>query len=58
VVPDLTFRQSLLAMRSEADRIRQIAEYFPAYLARHRKVQHLKDVAPRNGHSHRSGDEG
>jgi Lon protease-like protein len=57
-VPDLTFRQSLLSMRSEADRIRQIAEFLPAYLTRHRKVQRLKDVAPRNGHGHRASEDG
>jgi Lon protease-like protein len=56
VVPDLTFRQALLAMRSEADRIRQIAEYFPTYLLRHRRIQRLKDMAPRNGHGHRNGE--
>jgi Lon protease-like protein len=58
VLPDLTFRQSLLAMRSEADRIRQIAEYLPTYLVRHRRVQRLKDVAPRNGHGHKAGGDG
>jgi len=52
-VPDLTFRQALLATRSEADRIRQIAEFFPGYLIRHRRVARLKDAAPRNGHGHR-----
>ena len=57
-VPDLTFRQALLAMRSEADRIRQIAEYLPAYLVRHRRVQRLKDMAPRNGHGQRSKEDG
>jgi Lon protease-like protein len=58
VVPDLTFRQALLAMRSEADRIRQIAEFLPAYVVRHRRVQRLKDMAPRNGHGQRSSEDG
>ena len=31
VVPDLDFRQILLATRSEADRMRRLAEFFPSY---------------------------
>ena len=49
-VPDLPFRQSLLAMRSETERLRQITEFLPGYLTRQRRVQHVKDVAPRNGY--------
>jgi Lon protease-like protein len=49
-VPDVTFRQVLLASRSEADRLRQIAEFLPGYLVRQRRIQHVKGVAPRNGH--------
>ena len=49
-VPDISFRQSLLALRSEAERLRQIAEFLPGYLSRQRRVQHVKEVAPRNGH--------
>lgn len=49
-VPDLSFRQVLLSTRSEAERIRQIADFLPAYLIRQRRVQHVKEVAPRNGH--------
>jgi Lon protease-like protein len=51
-VPDVTFRQLLLATRSEAERLRQIAEFLPDYLIRQRRIQHVKDVAPRNGHGH------
>jgi ATP-dependent Lon protease len=49
-VPDVTFRQVLLSTRSETDRLRQIAEFLPAYLIKQRRIQHVKDVAPRNGH--------
>ena len=49
-VNDLTFRQLLLVSRSERDRIRRLAEFFPAHLARERHAQHVKLVAPRNGH--------
>jgi hypothetical protein len=49
-VPDLGFRQTLLATRSEAERLRQLADYLPAYLHRQRRIQHMKEVAPKNGH--------
>jgi hypothetical protein len=49
-VPDVTFRQVLLATRSEAGRMRQLADFFPSYVVRQRRIQHVKEVAPRNGH--------
>jgi Lon protease-like protein len=49
-VPDLGFRQTLLTMRSEAARMRQIADFLPGYLERRRKIQHTKNVAGSNGH--------
>jgi Lon protease-like protein len=49
-VADLGFRQSMLASRSEADRMRQLADYFPVHNLRQKRIQHVKDVAPRNGH--------
>jgi len=49
-VADLTFRQILLSTRSEAERLRQIADFLPGLLARQRRIQHVKEVAPRNGH--------
>ena len=53
LVPDLDFRQILLATRSEAERMRRLAEFFPAYSSRRRQIQHVRAVAPRNGHSKR-----
>ena len=49
-VTDLTFRQQLLATRSEADRIRQVADFMPGFLVKQRRIQSVKDSAPRNGH--------
>jgi len=49
-VSDLGVRQALLTARSEAERIRQLAGFFPRYLARQRRIQHVKQVAPKNGH--------
>jgi ATP-dependent Lon protease len=50
-VPDLGFRQTLLTMRSEAERMRQIAGFLPGFLERRRKIQHTKNVAGSNGHA-------
>jgi hypothetical protein len=49
-IQDLALRQSLLAARSEGERLRQLAEFLPAFLIRQRRVEHVKQVAPRNGH--------
>jgi len=49
-VSDLGFRQSMLISRSEAERMRQLADFFPIHNLRQKRIQHVKDVAPRNGH--------
>jgi Lon protease-like protein len=49
-VADLGFRQSMLISRSEADRMRQLADFFPIHNLRQKRIQHVKEVAPRNGH--------
>jgi len=49
-VADLGFRQSMLTSRSEAERMRQLADFFPVHNLRQKRIQHVKDVAPRNGH--------
>jgi hypothetical protein len=49
-VPDLGFRQTLLGLRRESDRLRQLAEFLPAYVIRQKRIQQVKDIAPRNGH--------
>lgn len=51
VVPDLDFRQVLLATRSEAERMKQLAEFFPNYSSRQKQIQHVRAVAPTNGHA-------
>ena len=51
-VPDLGFRQTLLTMRSEAERMRRIADFLPGFLERRKTIQHTKDVAGSNGHAH------
>jgi Lon protease-like protein len=49
-VADVTFRQLLLATRTEAERLKQIAEFLPNFLMKQRRIQHVKEIAPRNGH--------
>jgi Lon protease-like protein len=54
-VPDLNFRQLLLATRSEAERIKRLADYLPGLLSKLRLVAHVRAVAPTNGHSAHTG---
>jgi Lon protease-like protein len=56
-VQDLSFRQVLLATRSESERLKRIAEFLPSYLTRQRRIQHVKELAPRNGHAQGSVEE-
>jgi Lon protease-like protein len=51
IVPDLNFRQMLLSARSEAERLRRLAEFLPGYTLKQKQVRHVKTVAPTNGHS-------
>ncbi|MBI4877423.1 MAG: LON peptidase substrate-binding domain-containing protein [Acidobacteria bacterium] len=48
-VPEIRFRQLLLSLRSEAARVRHLAEFLPFYAARQQRIAHVKQVAPRNG---------
>lgn len=56
-IPDLEFRQSLLGIRSETRRLKEIAEYLPGYLRKQKYTQHIQQVAPRNGHGKRRVEE-
>jgi Lon protease-like protein len=49
-IPDLDVRQMLLMARSEAERIKVLAEVLPALVQRLRTAVHMRMVAPRNGH--------
>jgi Lon protease-like protein len=50
LVPDLSLRQTLLAMRSEADRLAHINSFLPEYLANLKRSTHVRKVAATNGH--------
>jgi len=49
-IADLPFRQSLLMMRSERDRLKHLAEFLPEYAVKRANIEHVQRVAPRNGH--------
>lgn len=50
-VQDLQFRQVLLGLKSEAARLKHLIDFLPGYVSRQQQISHVKDVAPRNGHS-------
>ena len=54
IVPDLEFRQELLASRSEAARMESIAKFLEDWVPRHRRTLHARSVAPLNGHGKHS----
>jgi Lon protease-like protein len=49
-VGDLTLRQMLLSIRSETERLKQLSDFLPEYVARTRRTMHVRKVAPLNGH--------
>jgi Lon protease-like protein len=49
-VPDLDFLTLILRDRSESARLRQFNQYLAQYLPRQRSIEHMKALAPRNGH--------
>ena len=49
-IPDVQFRQVMLMMRSERDRMRHLAEFLPEYAIKRNNIEHVQKVAPRNGH--------
>lgn len=50
-VTDVHVRQTLLMSRSEAQRIKRLAEHFPLTAARERRKEHFRTLVPRNGHA-------
>ncbi len=55
VAPDAGFRQALLAMRSEAERMRRVAAFLAEYAAKRKQTDRLKRVVGGNGHSRFAG---
>lgn len=50
-VTSVNVRQVLLMSKSEAERIKRLAEYFPASAERERRLEHFRTIIPRNGHA-------
>lgn len=49
-LPDLDFLHVLLRARSEAARLRELNQYLANYIPRQRNIEHIRHVAPTNGH--------
>lgn len=49
VLTDVDFRQQMLTMRSERDRMIRLADFFPVHVTRLKHAGHVREVAPRNG---------
>lgn len=51
IIEDVDFRQNLLRLRSEAERLRLLVRFCDTYIPRQRMTAGLKRVQPFNGHS-------
>jgi len=51
LISDLDFRQRILNTRSETERMKQLLEFAPGYATKLKHIAHVKEVAPKNGHS-------
>ena len=49
-LPYLELRQALLQLKSETERLRRLADELPVFIERQTDAEHIKKVAPRNGH--------
>ena len=49
---DLDFKQTLLSMQSEAERMRGVISYFEAILPNLRRTVQVRQKAGGNGHAH------
>jgi len=49
---DLDFKQALLEMKSEAERVETLTEYYRATIPKVEKAVHARERAGRNGHVH------
>lgn len=52
-LPDVDFLSGLLRRRSEPARLRELNRYLADYIPRQKTIQHVKSLAPRNGHGGR-----
>lgn len=55
LIPELNFRQTMLALRSETERLKRLTEFLPEYIEQKRRAAQIRTIAPRNGHFHLPG---
>jgi Lon protease-like protein len=48
-LPDLEFQNTLLQLRSEAGRLKELNQYLAAYIPRQRAIERMRGLAPTNG---------
>jgi Lon protease-like protein len=48
-LPDLEFQNTLLQLRSEAGRLKELNQYLVAYIPRQRAIERMRGLAPTNG---------
>jgi Lon protease-like protein len=48
-LPDLEFQNTLLQLRSEAGRLKELNQYLAAYIPRQRAIERMRELAPTNG---------
>ena len=51
-IQDTDFQTQLLRDRSEASRLRQIAEFLKSYVPRIKQTSRMQELAPKNGFGH------
>lgn len=51
LIEDLDHRQTLLAMRSESERLLYLIENLPSYIERREQINLARRIAPQNGHA-------
>jgi len=51
-IQDVDFQSRLLRDRSEANRLRQLAEFLKSYVPRIKETSRMKELAPKNGFGH------
>jgi hypothetical protein len=51
IVFDPDFRQQLLTLRSERERLEKLAGYLPFHVKRWKHSESIREKGPRNGHS-------
>ena len=48
-IPNLDFLSALLRRRSEAQRLKELADYLAEYIPRQKTIERMKELAPTNG---------